>query len=582
MTTFSTPLCLALACALPIQDDDFTTGPPRKAPDRDHAQRGGQTLGGGAQGQSDSNADDIRVNQVTTSAQNETSFTIDPDDPDHWVGVANDYSQGGVETGWYTTLDGGQTFATGTFGLEPGFGFSGDPCVTFLPDGTVVVVCMQYSGPGGNAVFSYRSTDGGITWQNGVEIDRSGLNDKPQLDADRSQGPHRGSVTTAWDEFSTADVYVSTSADGGVTWSSRQSINDSGSPSPISPDVAYGVNSELYVMWADRATFDIWVDVSFDNGATWGTDRHVSAYNQVPSPIPGSNFRMFDIFSIAADWTDGPFSGNVYVAYHHWKAGQQHADIRCATSTDEGLTWNIERVHDDGDGHFDQVFPGIVVDRYGNVNVCYYDRRLDPNNFLLWTWLSRSADGGSSWLDHQSSDVGWNHNSTEFSSFIGDYIDVDASSRHVQPFWCDGRSGSQDVYTDPMTVDLFTDVDSISAATGGQVQFSLHVGPNLAGGLYFLLGSISGTDPGLDFGNGIHLPINWDLFTWFTLTNANSAVLQNFRGTLDSSGAAAPLMDTLGPIDPSLAGLQMDFAALVFDQGMPVFGSNATHVVIDP
>src|SRR6185503_15324910 len=104
---------------------------------------------------------------------------------------------------------------------------------------------------------------------------------------------------------------------------------------------AYGANSELWVVWADRGTFDVLVDRSTDGGATFGTDIKVSDFTQVPSPIPGSSFRMFDIFTIAADWTGGPNAGTAYVFWHNWKnVNPKHADILCASSTDHGVTWN--------------------------------------------------------------------------------------------------------------------------------------------------------------------------------------------------------------------------------------------------
>src|SRR5262245_43954473 len=55
---------------------------------------------------------DIKANPVTTGAQNETSLAVNPLNPLNWVGVANDYRNGTVETGWYTTLDGGQTWTS--------------------------------------------------------------------------------------------------------------------------------------------------------------------------------------------------------------------------------------------------------------------------------------------------------------------------------------------------------------------------------------------------------------------------------------------------------------------------------------
>ncbi|MEQ8767857.1 MAG: sialidase family protein [Planctomycetota bacterium] len=580
--------CFAMVSVSLAQDDApprrFTTGPPAiddRGP-RPGLGRGNMLTPPGVAGAPDSA--DILVNQVLSQPQNETSFAVNPNDDDNWVGVANDYRSGNVETGWYSTLDGGQTWTTGTFGIDAGFSFSGDPCVTFDVNGDVHIVCMMYFGPGGSKVTHFRSSNGGLTWSSGTNISLRSGNDKPQVDSDFSNGAFRGSVTTAWDEFSTPSgdhVLASTSLDG-VSWSAAQRINGNVSVTAISPDVAYGPSSEIYVMWAERgAQKAIWLDKSTDGGATWSSDVFVTSFTALPFTLPGSTFRIFDIFAISADWTTGPNSGNVYIAYH--TLNNNRADVRCVVSTDGGQTWPTNNlVHPSAAAGSDQMFPGICVDPRGNVNVTYYDRRLDPGNLLLWTWVSRSSDGGATYSEHRASDVGWNHlnEGTFGGGFIGDYIDVAYSSRGIHPFWCDGRTNDLDVYTDAMNLDLYSDVDTISASAGGTAQFTINAGPNLAGSTYLLLASGSGTTPGLTLPSGVNIPLNIDVFTQLSLTLANTAILPNSFGVLDGTGSASAGLSTLGP-QPSLAGLTLDFAVVVFATN-PVYATLPTRIVFTP
>lgn len=576
------PVALALPQEGKQADEGFTTGPVFiTSPDLDRVSKK-KTVGPGYLSPPDGN--DILANVNTTNAQNETSVAVNPLDPNNIVAVANDYSAGGVQTGYYTTLDGGATWLGGLIPLKPGFSFSGDPCVTFDANGDAVIVCMQYSGPGGNGVYAYKSLDKGQTFNNGVQVDLNSSNDKPQVAADHSNGPYRGDVSTAWDRFSTSSgshIYFSFSRNG-TNWSPSQRLNDMTSTDTIAPDVAYAAGSVLHVMWADRGSFDIWVDTSFDGGQTWGTDSHVARFTQVPSPIPGSSFRMFDIFAMDADKTDGPYSGNVYVAYHTWVGTPKHADIRCATSTDQGSTWSSDvLVNHDDLTQADQVMPGAFVDPQGNVNISFYDRRLDPGNYLLWTWVARSSDGGANFMNYRASDVGWDHNNTEFGFFIGDYIDIDGFDNGLYPCWCDGRSGSQDVYVDPTTLNFFTDVSQISVATGGTASFTINIGPNYGGHDYLVLGSLSGTSPGINLPGGVHLPLNWDTFLTFTIVNAGSAVLPNSIGVLDSTGSSWAKLVIPGPLDPGLIGLAMDFSTLLA-KGPFTFASNVTTVTLGP
>ena len=515
--------------------------------------------------------------------QNETSVAVNPLDPLNIVGVSNDYSSGNVLTGFYTTLDGGQTWSSGDLPLEPGFSFSGDPEVVFCVDGTPVIICLQYYGAGGSGIYAYRSLDQGITWQAGVQANLHSANDKVQAACDYSSGPHHGHICAAWDRFGTFSgdtIFQIRSEDGGVTWKGLHRVDDVNG-NAIAPDVAYGANSELWIMWADRGSLEIFVDHSLDGGKTWGTDIKVSNYKPVPSPIPGSSFRMFDIFTIAADWTPGPFAGAVYVAWHEWHAtAPKHADIDCATSLDGGATWNTVNVNVADTTNADQVFPHAVVDAKGTLNIDYFDRRLDPSNYLLWTWVARSSDGGASFKEYRVSDAGWDHAATESAWFIGDYIGIDASAHEVRPFWTDGTSGSQDVVCDAVNLDFFSDVATLSAATGGVAAFTIDVGPNLGGKDYWVLGSLA-TTPGLTFANGVHLPLNWDPLFQITMQFANSATFVNTHGTLDAAGGALASLDTVGPFSPALAGIDLFFATLVL-QPTPAFATNPTKVTLVP
>ena len=166
--------------------------------------------------------------------------------------------------------------------------------------------------------------------------------------------------------------------------------------------------------------------------------------------------------------------------------------------------------------------------------------------------------------------------------FTGSRRPEAASDRTVHPLWTDGRNNTNDAFTSRVQLDLFSDADTISAATGGVVNFTLNPGPNYQGADYFVFGSYSGTSPGLTFPSGVNLPLNYDMFFVWTLQNGNSAALQNFRGTLDAQGMAYPILDTGGPFSGSVAGLHLDFAALVLLNGEIRWASNPTGLTIEP
>ncbi len=110
---------------------------------------------------------------------------------------------------------------------------------------------------------------------------------------------------------------------------------------------------------------------------------------------------------------------------------------------------------------------------------------------------------------------------------------------------------------------LWTDSSRVEATTGGIVHFTLDAGADHGGRSYVLLGSASGTAPGLALPGGLTLPLAWDAFSGLTWSFANTPVFQGFGGTLDAAGGAAAAFDTLGPVPAAAVGTTFFFAYLL-------------------
>lgn len=113
--------------------------------------------------------------------------------------------------------------------------------------------------------------------------------------------------------------------------------------------------------------------------------------------------------------------------------------------------------------------------------------------------------------------------------------------------------------------------------TAGRHDLALDAGPDRAGDLYLLLGSASGTAPGIGI-DGFVVPLVFDAWTAFTLASPNAAPYQNSFGTLDTGGRALAVLQVPVSVDVSLAGttLQHAFVAIDPSAGPAVtFASNA-------
>jgi hypothetical protein len=114
---------------------------------------------------------------------------------------------------------------------------------------------------------------------------------------------------------------------------------------------------------------------------------------------------------------------------------------------------------------------------------------------------------------------------------------------------------------------LGADTPSISMRSGGAQRLTLDAGPGRAGQQYLLLGSTSGTNPGLPFGHWV-LPLNApDPYLEFTISAPNTAIHVATLGVLDPQGRAFPRLELPGPQAPALTGLVLHHAAVLVEGG---------------
>src|SRR2546430_2320713 len=96
-------------------------------------------------------------------------------------------------------------------------------------------------------------------------------------------------------------------------------------------------------------------------------------------------------------------------------------------STDGGMSYsNPVRVNQDNPkSAADQFQPWMAISSKGQLDISYFDRRNDPNNYYIDTYLSRSNDGGAHFFDtrvtHSMWDPAINPPISPSGQFIGDY-----------------------------------------------------------------------------------------------------------------------------------------------------------------
>lgn len=143
------------------------------------------------------------------------------------------------------------------------------------------------------------------------------------------------------------------------------------------------------------------------------------------------------------------------------------------------------------------------------------------------------------------------------------------------------NGGTYDAFVAKIRMSLLTDVHKLSAATGGTVNYTLRAGAANAFRKYYLLGSMSGTQPGTLLPKGLEvLPLNWDAFTDLIVKNFNTPFFVNFMANLDASGNSTAQFNTFGPLPASFVGTVMHFSYAL--EKPWDFTSNPEEVEIGP
>jgi 3D (Asp-Asp-Asp) domain-containing protein len=259
---------------------------------------------------------------------------------------------------------------TGADASEPAAVSSSDEVVA--ASGSNRFAVWQDDTPGNNEIFFRRSTDNGVTWQSRVNLSNNvGDSHQPLI---RVSGSN---VYVVWRQVggSSADIFLRSSSDNGVTWKSPINISQSFGNSHLQQLAASG--SSVYVAWQDDTlgNDEILFRRSADNGATWKQAVNLSN-NPGRSETP----------QIAAA------GSNVYVVWWQNSEDLKSSDIFLVRSTDRGATWKPKVNLSSNPGP--SVFPEIAISG-SNVYVVWTQENKAGTSVDVF--FLRSADNGVTW-----------------------------------------------------------------------------------------------------------------------------------------------------------------------------------------
>jgi hypothetical protein len=327
--------------------------------------------------------------------------------------VARVENGGGADLGFSTSTDGGKTW---TFGSLPGWtvnykrgtaSAASDASVVYDAKHAVwLIEGLPIANAGVNVAVS-RSPDG-IHWSNPIVVDGNEVDDKNWITCDNNpKSKFYGNCYAEWDQaFSTGLIQMSTSHDGGLTWSPGVATADSAGGSGAEPLVL--PNGTVVVPYLG---FNMQGFTSTDGGKTWGSSFTIANVNTFQG---NSSLRSV---GLPFPSTGIDHSGKLYVVWSDcsFRSGCSTNDLVLSTSTN-GTKWTAPaRIPIDKlSSTVDHFIPGLGVDRStsgktAHLTATYYyypQANCDDSTCEIHVGFTASTNGGKTWTAGKDLGVG--------------------------------------------------------------------------------------------------------------------------------------------------------------------------------
>ncbi len=383
---------------------------------------------------------------ITGDAANEPSICVNPTNHNQmaigwrqFASVASNFRQAGRG---YTT-NGGTTWAFP--GVLGGNIFRSDPVLNSDDTGSFFYLSLLESF----LDDIWRSLNGGQSW---VNIAPAQGGDKQWFTIDRTDSSGHGfqyqSWSTAGNNFGGRQFARST--DGGFTWLDPVNIPNSPAWGTLDVDSTGnlfigGVNLDTSQVWCERSTNAkiAGATPSFDQSTAVDLGGDV-AFSTIINPV-GLVGQVF----LAVDRSGTSTNNNVYMLASVTPDPFSGSDVMFVRSTDGGHTFSApHRVNDDPVSSVKwHWFGTLSVAPNGRIDAVWLDTRNAANNTDSQLFYSYSTDAGDTW----SPNVAVSDSFNPFLGYpnqnkMGDYITIVSDDTGGDVAYCATFNGEQDIY----------------------------------------------------------------------------------------------------------------------------------------
>lgn len=391
------------------------------------------------------------------------------------------------------TFDGGQTWHESTLPLEQGWDGMTDPTVAFDTFGHAFLVGepLKFDPDDieGLGMAVYRSSDGGVTWEQPFRLTTTTSDDKQWVLCDNNPGsPHCGNVYVTW--AANSPLRFARSTDHGATWKGKG--NDPPGTTltgyAFAPDISISSDGTLHILWHNDGSNSIQYLRSTDGGVSFEPIKQVvtgvvslRGHLPITNGWPHFDGGKFRVLTLVTSCT-AP-GGRLIVAWADMREGRSRIYYR--RSNDKGITWDgpasgqplLPNVNY---GDFECFHPQIACTTATGVVGCSFyvfgKWRLIPSarqerrrargsvvgaeildqTYRIHVQIAGSWDLGKTFPQFVTvTDSPWDplvnppfsHGDPQVH-FIGEYFGLDAGDEDFAVLWTDTRTGVQELFSD--------------------------------------------------------------------------------------------------------------------------------------
>lgn len=390
---------------------------------------------------------DAGGHNITGDAANEPSITVDPTNGNKMTigwrqfnSVASNFRQ----AGWGYTTNGGTSWIFP--GVLENNVFRSDPVLDSDASGGFFYLSLL------STFFDtmWRSLDGGMSWTN-LAPAKGG--DKEWFTIDKTNSVGRGNQYQSWSTSGNnyGGRQFSRSTDGGVTWLDPINIPNSPSWGTLDVDSA----GLLYLGGVSLFTGQIWCERSSNakDGAATPVFEQSTPVNLGGSIVIGGAINPEGLVGqvfLACDRSGTGTNNNVYMLASVLPTGSSNgSDVMFVRSTNGGASFSAPlRVNDDPINHNKwHWFGTLAVAPNGRIDSVWLDTRNAANNTDSQLFYSYSTDAGLTWAPNVAI-------SDSFNPFLGypnqnklgDYLTIVSDNAGGSVAYAATFNGEQDVY----------------------------------------------------------------------------------------------------------------------------------------